>query len=405
MGILIEELQSIGQSTLSGDTSIHGALTVHDNVDILATLEVSGELYVDGQVTLTGGTRIGGTLDVYSTTNFVSDIGAQNISLHSGGAITGNNLEIDGSGQAYFQDGDTVSQIGIGNIQTYDLNGHITMGTSDLTVDSASATFQKTMGLPQTGTTIIDYTGIAIMGGTITIDGNPVTPGMDGTSGTSGTNGSNGNDGTSGTSGENGTSGTSGESGTSGTSGESGTGGTSGTSGEAGTSGTSGENGSSGTSGNTGNDGTSGTSGNTGNDGTAGTSGENGSDGTSGTSGESGTSGTSGEGGTSGTSGDPGTPGTSGTSGGGAVYSIMNISDPSYTGTTSYYYRTSGTTEFYLPAASGSGEWLLIKNLYDTLTVYPATGLEKIDSASSKTMNFNDGFLLIDATATNWDIQ
>jgi hypothetical protein len=58
------------ESLLSGSTTIEGTLSVHDNVDFLGELEVSGRLYCDGDVQFTGSTIIGGTLNVAAYADF-----------------------------------------------------------------------------------------------------------------------------------------------------------------------------------------------------------------------------------------------------------------------------------------------------------------------------------------------
>ena len=153
--------------------------------------------------------------------------------------------------------------------------------------------------------------------------------------------------------------------------------------------------------------GTSGTSlnvnlvgGGTGGTGTSGTSGKNG------TNGVSGSSGTSSDG-SSGTSGPAGNNGTSGTSGGGGsgVYTIVNVSNDITTGSTTNYYRLSGVTTFYLPAATGTGNWMIVKNTTNNVaTIYPKNS-EKVDGQVLKTMNQYDTYMFVDGASNNWDIN
>ena len=184
--------------------------------------------------------------------------------------------------------------------------------------------------------------------------------------------------------------------------------------GGSGTSGKNGTNGTSGTSG-VGSPGTSGTSGVNGNVGSSGTSGV-GSPGTSGTSGANGVNGTAGNDGTSGTSGNTGTSGTSGIGidgssgtsgkdgGGSANYTPQFVSQTSFTGTTSIFYRCSGVTEFCTPDSGGDGAWLLIKNVDDaTLNVHAETST--IDYLTNKNLNAHDSILLIAGDTGNWDIS
>lgn len=124
MGFRTEELIGIGDTTLSGNTEVHGGLTVHDDVDFLGQLEISGELYVDGMVTFTGSTIIGGSLDVNCISNFNNGI------VINGGWVT--------SSQGLFvKDSPVGEECGIDNSGTVLINGHSIGYTNGFSLDGA----------------------------------------------------------------------------------------------------------------------------------------------------------------------------------------------------------------------------------------------------------------------------
>jgi len=137
--------------------------------------------------------------------------------------------------------------------------------------------------------------------------------------------------------------------------------------------------------------------------GISGSSGEAGTSGTSGTSGESGLEGTSG---TSGIDGAEGPAGASGTQ----EYTMDTLSDSTDTAEVNTYYRLSGTTTLNLPSATGSGNWILVKNLHTgalscTIT---ADGTDLIDGEATYALTVSNSVLLIDAESGPggaWDIN
>jgi hypothetical protein len=86
------------------------------------------------------------------------------------------------------------------------------------------------------------------------------------------------------------------------------------------------------------------------------------------------------------------------------AYNINNITGVT-TGTTFNYYRVSGGTfDFQLPASTGNGSWILLKNLDGTITVYP-DGSDKIDGQVLKSITTGDSYLFIDAAVGKWDLN
>jgi hypothetical protein len=103
-------------------------------------------------------------------------------------------------------------------------------------------------------------------------------------------------------------------------------------------------------------------------------------------------------------SGGSGTSG--GESGGGTVYNVNNINSENVTGVTFNYYRLSGVTSFFLPTATGSGNWLLIKNITSNIsTIYPTDSGGTIDGSLFKVLNQYDSILFVDSGSGQWDIN
>lgn len=327
MAFLTENLIGAGITTLSGDTSIDGALSVAGSQNLSGTTNIYENLNVSGEVDFNGTLDVHSNFNVYSTAN-IGAIEFQNDSVDDG--ATGFNVKDPYTGS-----------------YLHSVSGDIPVGTGNILVRR----------------------GIIVTGSTfgVSIAGSSGTSGV-GESGSSGTSGENGTSGSSGT-GENGTSGSSGsgESGSSGTSGE--TDGTSGTSGETGyvTTGLTYVNDVFNIIGDltiNGESVVSGSSGTSGDEGTSGTSGE-----TDGTSGSSGSSGTSGDSGSSGTSGEDGTSGESGTSGdSGTIYTGVTYSDEKlsvYTKLDVNGHPITGSYELSITVSPYSERF---KTLVDTLT-------------------------------------
>ena len=86
-------------------------------------------------------------------------------------------------------------------------------------------------------------------------------------------------------------------------------------------------------------------------------------------------------------------------------YGIINVTDPIFTGTTLLkLYRLSGTTDFILPNATGSGNWIKIKNIYSNSITISTLGTQTIDSVSTKILNAFDALEFVDGAVGNWDV-
>lgn len=128
-------------------------------------------------------------------------------------------------------------------------------------------------------------------------------------------------------------------------------------------------------------------------------------DGASGWSGFSGWSGYSGWSGKSGYSGFTGTSGISGYSGYGSDY-ISNITPISTTYnvllTDKLIVATAGTFDVDLPAATGSGRVLRIKNIGTGVVTVDPNGAETIDGEASQTLNQWEGIVIVDNDTGTW---